>query len=316
MATNKDTQDVLEDNHQSIESNKSRALTVQTLSDALANTTLDDQTDKDTQDVLEDYQQFIESDKSRALTLQTLPDALANTTLDDQTNKHPACTAVFETNELLCLILSQVPKGPLTTPLRVSKTWNSVVHKIGYCVQPSNARPDLLVYLESLCGHIDFHPIINCWTSQNATKFNNKMRLWTMGFRVDNYYPSVLHRFGYQYLTSPPITHLSLKVITDIGRPNHMLASLKVKDGIRLRDVAEVLDKLHQSTPLEYLHWRERSGGLQDFVFAAVILCARAGSEREIYEREERMYREVRGWRNSWDCNPLYLRSRAPKDGK
>lgn len=81
------------------------------------------------------------------------------------------------------------------------------------------------------------------------------------------------------------------------------LASLKVKDGIRLRDVAEVLDKLRQSVPEKCRFMPESEKSFQDYVFFAQLFCARAGSQREIRQRWDRMHKEVRGWRDSFDLN-------------
>jgi hypothetical protein len=41
----------------------------------------------------------------------------------------------------------------------------------------------------------------------------------------------------------------------------------------------------------------------QDYTFTAHVFCARAGSQVEIREREMRMRREVRGWRDSFELN-------------
>ena len=38
------------------------------------------------------------------------------------------------------MILSCVPKGNFANICRVSKTWNSVGHSIGYCVDPIGVR--------------------------------------------------------------------------------------------------------------------------------------------------------------------------------
>lgn len=239
-----------------------------------------------TQEGIEDTHESNKSNESQALNLQTLSDALGNATLDEQIDMHPARIAAFATNELLHLVISHVPRGQrFTTLLRVSKTWNSVIRKTGYYTQPANlshnSAMSMPVYLK---GSIDFHPILWCSSSWRTDKWNNKQREWTMHFRVDNYYPSVLHRFGHQYLTRPPITHLSLTV--DAVGHRGALASLRVKDGIRLRDVAEVLDKLRQSMPAECQYAPESETRFQDYMFTAHIFCARAGSQVEIRERD------------------------------
>lgn len=251
------------------------------------------------QDEDKDEHQPVEIDEKNALTVQTLSDTLGNATLGDRTDRHPARTAAFATNELLCLILSNVPNA--ANLIRVSKIWNSVTRNdIGYHTQPVNAIANSPmfspVYTRSVSGLIDFNPIIHCW----CDRWSNRLQTWTMVFRVDNYYPSVLHRFGQQYLTSPPITHLSFTVSNGY---KGVLASLRVKDGIRLRDVAEFLDKLHQSVPVECRLMPEGEKGFQDYFFFANVVCARGGSQRETRQRQDRMRKEVRGWRDSFDFN-------------
>jgi len=48
-----------------------------------------------------------------------------------------ATTAVLDTNELLHMIIAEVPLQHRTSLLQISKTWNVAVIKIGYTLQPS-----------------------------------------------------------------------------------------------------------------------------------------------------------------------------------
>lgn len=255
-----------------------------------------------TQKNFEDTHQTTESSDLVALTVQTSSDALGNTTLDKQIDMHPARTAVFGTNELLYLILSKVPNT--ANLIRVSKTWNSIVRNdIGYCIQPANARANdsmcTPVYSESTSNPIDFNPIANCISDGKRHLYDNELHEWTMLFRFDNRCPSVLHRFGDQYLTSPPVTHLSVMGV----RGNHnAVATIRAKDGIRLRDVAEALDKLYRSVRVECHFMYDKPSRFRQFVFSARLVCARA-RVHEITERSIWMLREVPGWRVSFELN-------------
>jgi hypothetical protein len=260
-------------------------------------------TTKYRQEMPKDEHQPFEIHEPHSLTVQTLSDTLENATRGYQTDRHPARTAAFATNELLCLILSNVPNA--ANLIRVSKIWNSVLRNdIRYHTQPVNAIANnpmsIPMYPRSVSGRIDFNPIIHCWCDRRRNMWSNQLQTWTMVFRVDNYYPSVLHRFGNQYLTNPPITHLSFMASHGF---KGALASLRVKDGIRLRDVAEVLDKLRQSVPEKCRFLPESKNGFQDYVFFAKLFCARAGSQREIRQRWDRMHKKVRGWRDSFDLS-------------
>ena len=49
-----------------------------------------------------------------------------------------------------------------------------------------------------------------------------------------------MRKYGYQFITNPPITQLALSVFPVM--PNGAVSMLKLRDGIRLRDLAEALD--------------------------------------------------------------------------
>lgn len=100
-----------------------------------------------------------------------------------------------------------------------------------------------------------------------------------MTFRVENQYISVLRTSGDRYLTSPPITHLILSLKISAGYVGE-LASLRVKDGIRLCDVADVLCKLCQNLPAECRSKPDSKTGCLDYIFDARIFCAR---QREFF---------------------------------
>jgi hypothetical protein len=260
-------------------------------------------TNESVQGDLKGTHQSIKSIESRVLAAPTLSDELGNITLEGQTDMHPARTAVFATNELLYLILSKVPN--VANLIQVSKTWNSVVRKdIGYYMKPviDRAIPSATtpVYPKSIRQCIDFHPIIHCWSKEKGDIWNNRFRERTMVFKLDNYYPSILNRFGKQYLTNPPITHLSIE---DSQGHHGPAATIVVKDGIRLRDVAEVLDDLCQCLPVKCQFVPESETGYLDFCFTSRIFCARATFGLEIREIEDRMRRKVRGCRDSFDLN-------------
>lgn len=94
---------------------------------------------------------------------------------------------------------------------------------------------------------------------------------------------------------------MRISLCFDVLEYKSALASLRVKDGIRLRNVAESLDKLRQSVPVECQFMPESEKGFQDYFFSAKVVCVRAGSQREIRQRQDRMRREVREWRDSFD---------------
>jgi hypothetical protein len=52
-----------------------------------------------------------------------------------------ATTAVLDTNELLHMIVAEVPLNHRASLLEVSRTWNAAAIKIGYTLQPSGYQP-------------------------------------------------------------------------------------------------------------------------------------------------------------------------------
>lgn len=155
---------------------------------------------------------------------------------DQDNNTIPARTAVFSTNELLYEILSKVPLNHFASLRRVSKTWNSVVDQIGYCVEPARLHAGPFPeYPETI--PITFNPFFGR-LRQKPTRPSRED--YAAHYKVDYLFPTHnlrgLEPLGDQFLTNPPITHLKL---TAYPAPASLL---KVQDGIRLRDLTEALD--------------------------------------------------------------------------
>jgi hypothetical protein len=213
--------------------------------------------------------------------------------LDDQINTHPAGTAVFETNELLRQIVLSVPMESFVSLLRVSKTWNSVAHNIGYFIKPGQIfRGFLSVYPEHV--RLDFNPVLYMYDGcpKGTSWDRHPWRLWRVSFGVHCKYNSpVLDRFGHQFLTSPPVTKISLGLG---GGDAH--AMLRVHDGIRLRDLAEAFRKLGAAADVECSPERCCQAHILDIQF----YCTRGRFGDHVQRREQRMRMELEGWEKTY----------------
>jgi hypothetical protein len=163
---------------------------------------------------------------------------------NDEDNTIPARTAAFATNEILHLILSNVPVKHYVSVRRVSRTWNTVVTKIGYYITPINIQISATnwpyQYPEyAATTPIAFNPIFGRGRPPKPTRPSREH--YGARFQVDCLlYTRTLRKLGDQFLTNPPITHLALTAFPSV--PGGASSMMTVRDGIRLRDLADALD--------------------------------------------------------------------------
>ena len=222
--------------------------------------------------------------------------SLTSPSSSNPTNTIPARTAVFETNELLQLILSSAPASHLVNLRRVSRTWNTVVTSIGYALAPTHQHTDPVypsmiftppppVYTPaySPATPLAFHPAITIktknawlpWPHGESSKHQINVRV-NCDFIAPALYAPDLRQ---QFLTDPPITQLYLKSYpTQHGSAS---AKLDLQDkGIRVWDFAEAMRKLRMSVgPL-------RCGeGCEGHLVAAFVVCRVKGRFEMVADR-------------------------------
>ena len=165
---------------------------------------------------------------------------------DDQVESSSAAMdAVMQTNELLHLILGEVPLKYRTSIRRVSKTWQAAVVKIGHTLQPVGYDPKGEPLYPSTCALAsnlatnDDHPMM----IRNSDWNESDGRLGFHEFDFDQDRISDKPEFAereYEFLTDPPVTQARL---IDWARP-WARAILRVPDGIRVRDLMECFRKM------------------------------------------------------------------------
>ena len=201
------------------------------------------------------------SDKPHDQSQQATPDTPPTT--------FEAATAALDTNELLHLIIAEVPREDRTSLRRVSKTWQAAIEKLGHALDPVEdgfdgfrQRPELPVYY--LFGETMYergkqlkcnesYPVIDCWTENvkfacvqsncNCDDFSGmKADIFFDPDRVSGT-PESLKREN-EFITDPPITqaHVTAKVIDAFDRSSRQRIALRTRGGIRVRDLRECFE--------------------------------------------------------------------------
>ena len=76
----------------------------------------------------------LDIDRTQQATADTPPSSIDNA--NAQPLETPAASAVLQTNELLHLIISEVPREHRTSLRRISKAWKIVIEKAGHAFEP------------------------------------------------------------------------------------------------------------------------------------------------------------------------------------
>jgi hypothetical protein len=147
-----------------------------------------------------------------------------------QTYEAPAVAAVLQTNELLHLIISEVPRELRTSLRRVSKAWQAAVEKIGHAFEPEGYAvcegqgPCLCPSSPLYASHIAFRihtalyatgpgygdPSIK--TCVGASQTNYYRIIWLGFVRAAFEGGSDIARFAgneHEFITSPPVTEVT-----------------------------------------------------------------------------------------------------------
>jgi hypothetical protein len=162
-----------------------------------------------------------------------------------------AMDAVMQTNELLHLIIAEVPLKYRTSIRRVSKTWQAAVAKIGYTLQPvAYDQHDHPVYSASKLLVTNKHNnLIFCGSAHNPR--TDPLT------RLSFYVPGATNEEGdREFLTDPPVTHVKL---SSGHIPKTTTAILRVREEITIRDVKECFARMSSTR----LHIRMASIAIQ-----------------------------------------------------
>jgi hypothetical protein len=204
----------------------------------------------------------------------------------------PARTAVFGTNELLYMILSNTSEYEIGTFRLVCKTWNTVasdVDSIEFCLSPVRVHTEIAHPYPGYSEHkpISFNPAVD--VSQEYRRLDCGNVVCHMVFSVNCDFISYdLRRLGCQLLSRPSITQVALTVDSPAvrGGESRETSLLTVDGGIRLWHLAEGLRKLRQGAGVRPCR-KECKGHSVSAHLICDMLCPLDDSEKknlEIFE--------------------------------
>ena len=178
----------------------------------------------------------------------------------------PAVAAVLETNELLHLILTELPREHRTSIRCVSKAWQAAVEKIGHVFEPEGhavcERPGLCNHPSTplYTSHVAFrfHPALHsakfvkghlhasACIGESRTNYHRIIALghFRDGFACDKNIARVLTENKHEFITSPPMTELST------SQAWRYPTILRVSGGVRFGHLLEhLLEVTHVDSP-------------------------------------------------------------------
>jgi hypothetical protein len=174
-----------------------------------------------------------------------------------------AATAALDTNELLHLIIAEVPREFRNSLRRVSKSWQAAVVKLGYVREPTYPAEDTGEWtimpkyeLEQTLVCNKSNPAIACYSDDAKFDCPDEDTCGCDG--LDGYSVDICfdpHKIGKQeevkreleFITNPPITEVEVAVGDRRGRGSAYddeTAVLRVPGGIRVRDLKECFGKM------------------------------------------------------------------------
>lgn len=203
-------------------------------------------------------------------------DSLGNLVNDVQamTLELPATTAVLNINELLHLILAEVPCEYRVNLRRVSKAWSQALSKLGFVLEPvqiafQHMHPNwdgcIPEYALGDYLHIDVNETVfdkHPRKSRRSCIGNLPDRLYCSNEDSDGSVPLQTHSQANRFATNPPISTVALVTHAHNYLRYETLAILRIRDGIRVRDLKKHLAKLGRDWPGVYCTARflERKG--------------------------------------------------------
>jgi hypothetical protein len=152
---------------------------------------------------------------------------------------------VLQTNELLQMIISEVPRKERTSLRHVSKIWQGAVEKVGYAFEPISYGTLIASGEHGLPMYGP--PRTTCkvnweWrrTHKTRTSSRDAYCLWYSDSGDPQSVSARLAGHELEFITDPPIT----QVVISADEKNTRAAVLRVCGGIRIGDVAEYCEKV------------------------------------------------------------------------
>jgi hypothetical protein len=190
-----------------------------------------------------------------------------------QQQSFEATTAAMDTNELLHMIIAEVPLEYRTAIRGVSKTWKAAVTKVGYTLDPigyDNRYPENLhlpmIQLEPHNYVLANNPLtsqLKIYSCSSKDKDNRHERMcYYHSLKCEPSFhrkseelfwivPSIVGH-EHEFITNPPVTQVTIAVTWRQEEG----AILRIPGGIRMGDLVGTASKLIQNDEnLNHVHW-------------------------------------------------------------
>jgi hypothetical protein len=198
----------------------------------------------------------VSQDQTHLAIHQTYPESsLSPITSVQKQQSFEATTAVLNTNELLHLIIEQIPLKYRCSLHSVSKTWRAAVTKVGYTLDPIGYDPHLpgqyLDYLPMVASELADDSLETHPETYRTLLSQPGMWLWehSLGGQIINgHEPEQRHEF----IAKPPLTQV---LIWSNARELES-ATMRVPRGIRMGHLMDCARKIIQDDePLVCVRW-------------------------------------------------------------
>lgn len=184
------------------------------------------------------------TDTSSLATLATLAIAQANA----------ATTAVLNTNELLFLILEQVPFEQRVALRPVSKAWKDTLSKVGYAYIPISHdcniyRQRSAVPIYPARTFVKIHPIMLAQSSDGLQQMGSQEQRVLHVVRFRGGFRKKLECLGGEFITSPPVTQMVFHTV----QRGVLAAELRNDRGLRIGDMLKSTKKIRQKRDVRWV---------------------------------------------------------------
>ena len=184
------------------------------------------------------------------------PNALSPSTANAKIPSFEATTAVLDTNELLHLIISAVPREHRTSLRGVSRNWQAAVLKIGHVFDPidhlwflheSDVKKGFYGLGPIYAPDFTLDPVFRC-TSRDLDGIDFDYDLSHFVGFVENLSLGELTERKHEFMTDPPLSQLMIHAGM-FQCEESQVAVLRVRGGIRIGDLLEYFGKLNYLAP-------------------------------------------------------------------
>jgi hypothetical protein len=192
-----------------------------------------------------------------------LPSTMTSAQTDGHEHAFEAATAATRAlgiTEILFFVIPEVPLHERTSLRRVSKLWEAVIEEVGHALEPIGYERGVPVHLMESQDRA-LRPNLHAGLTRSLRRDYESHVAYGQHVRQVDLRLKDLDRLGrhkHEFITDPPITQVYVEA-TPLDRPESEFATLRVRGGIRVRDLRECFEEV---MPSEQFHIRVVSFGV------------------------------------------------------